>query len=346
MRLIPKARPIRIRISSGGMEHSTLDSLRKHFSISDVMPMIEDGRLVRWLIQRGENNIAKQIESSEEKTDISVLKIFIPELQTCTTEEDMIVKMHFLKLYHDAAYLFDKYFAKDAHMVKKFYKMGICLDWNWEGIMLDLTETDADIALMYAQEAVNGKIQTTPSVAQFALENAIRLGSRKAVEFQQSHEWIEYVHFVDRFRNVDVDKMRMIVDQVYRDGFTLLHLSNDDEKSIADFALKCLWIKQNYSKLSYQNLIVEYKKYKREAGPSSIIAPEIAFVECMIEESCHGSSNVLSYNAKFYDQLKVDYPKLISCIDLYLSKNSVSRMKFVNRLAFVLNHIFDKNTEV
>lgn len=46
MRLIPKAKAVRIRIKSGGEEHSSLDSLKRNFNLSDVRVLL-DGRLSR-----------------------------------------------------------------------------------------------------------------------------------------------------------------------------------------------------------------------------------------------------------------------------------------------------------
>ena len=50
MKLIAKAKPVKIRIKSGGEEHTSLDSLKRNFNISDIQPLL-DGRLVRWLKQ-------------------------------------------------------------------------------------------------------------------------------------------------------------------------------------------------------------------------------------------------------------------------------------------------------
>lgn len=68
MKLIAKAKPVKIRIKSGGEEHTSLDSLMKNFNISDILPLL-DGRLVRWLKQQGENELADIIV----KIDVSQL---------------------------------------------------------------------------------------------------------------------------------------------------------------------------------------------------------------------------------------------------------------------------------
>lgn len=62
MKLIPKAKPVKIRIKSGGEEHSSLDSLKRNFNISDIQPLL-DGRLVRWLKQQGDNELAEIVNN-------------------------------------------------------------------------------------------------------------------------------------------------------------------------------------------------------------------------------------------------------------------------------------------
>ena len=47
MRIIVKAKPIRIRIKSGGEEHSSLDSLRQNLCVQDLWPLVKDKRFVK-----------------------------------------------------------------------------------------------------------------------------------------------------------------------------------------------------------------------------------------------------------------------------------------------------------
>ena len=53
---------VKIRILSGGKEHSTLESLRESFSLEDVLPSYIDGRLATWLRQRDEDDLADRLE--------------------------------------------------------------------------------------------------------------------------------------------------------------------------------------------------------------------------------------------------------------------------------------------
>lgn len=85
MKLIARSKPIRIRIMSGGEEHFSLDSLRRNFSVQDVFPLIKDKRLVRWLKQQNQEELAKSVDALEfnEQLDDSVcfkvLELFLEQ---------------------------------------------------------------------------------------------------------------------------------------------------------------------------------------------------------------------------------------------------------------------------
>lgn len=76
MNLSPIARRVKIRISSGGTSHADLDSLLRRFSLSDLLPLISDGRLSRWLIQIGEPAKAAALDSLHDcnLTDAATIK--------------------------------------------------------------------------------------------------------------------------------------------------------------------------------------------------------------------------------------------------------------------------------
>ena len=62
MRLVAKAKPVKIRIKSGGEEHVSLESLKHNFCVEDIRLLL-DGRLTRWLKQRNEEALAKEIDN-------------------------------------------------------------------------------------------------------------------------------------------------------------------------------------------------------------------------------------------------------------------------------------------
>ena len=61
MRLEPNSKPVKMRIVSGGMEHSTMESLRRHFTLDDVLPLLESGTLLRWLKQVGATDTIERV---------------------------------------------------------------------------------------------------------------------------------------------------------------------------------------------------------------------------------------------------------------------------------------------
>lgn len=61
MILKPIAKPVRIRIKSGGMEHSSVESLKSHFVVDDIKDLVADGRLSRWLEQQNHRSIPNEI---------------------------------------------------------------------------------------------------------------------------------------------------------------------------------------------------------------------------------------------------------------------------------------------
>ena len=64
MRLEPKAKPVRIRIVSGGEEHSSVETLKRCFDYRDVS-CISAETLFRWLRQCAQEKIAKQLEEAK-----------------------------------------------------------------------------------------------------------------------------------------------------------------------------------------------------------------------------------------------------------------------------------------
>lgn len=63
MKLEPKAKPVRIRIKSGGEEHFNLESLKRNFSVQDLWEAVTGGSLSRWLRQQNETELAKKVDA-------------------------------------------------------------------------------------------------------------------------------------------------------------------------------------------------------------------------------------------------------------------------------------------
>lgn len=75
MQLTSQSKPIRIRVKSGGEEHSTLESLLNKFDVKDLLPLL-DGRLSRWLKQQGKTALATKVDDfvAKQATVLEALK--------------------------------------------------------------------------------------------------------------------------------------------------------------------------------------------------------------------------------------------------------------------------------
>lgn len=82
MDIIAKAKPVRFRIVSGGVECTSLDDLRAHFDLKSVADTINDGRLGKWLNYIKEFDFAKQVKEigkfdpSDMTVSLKVLSLF------------------------------------------------------------------------------------------------------------------------------------------------------------------------------------------------------------------------------------------------------------------------------
>ncbi|MBD5361515.1 MAG: hypothetical protein HDR81_01715 [Bacteroides sp.] len=87
MKLIPKAKPVRFRITSGNVEHNSLDSLQENFVWQDIVPLF-DGRLVKWLRHLNETEVADRIASIQdpEKEKLQVCQILFKIDEPITIE--------------------------------------------------------------------------------------------------------------------------------------------------------------------------------------------------------------------------------------------------------------------
>lgn len=92
MKFIPKAKPVKIRIKSGGEEHFTLESLRENFSLSDVYELWKNGILGRWLDQRGAKSIIEKLNDIDQSADI-YLKENAQKFLSCFFEDSVVDKL-------------------------------------------------------------------------------------------------------------------------------------------------------------------------------------------------------------------------------------------------------------
>ena len=203
MRIIAKAKPIRIRIKSGGEEHFSLDSLCRNLCVQELWPLIKDHRLSRWLMQLGEVDLAHEIDAlSESQLDFStyfkVLLLFL---------KDDLVGRHVTELYtlfsfwHDCEkrksknydslrkYLLSTY--EGAKFIFKQYPEEVS-DGEW-WVVFSKFENEEDPEFLFEQGklAFEGFTNFDKDLVRGKklIEKAAELHNQKAIDFVKSNKF-------------------------------------------------------------------------------------------------------------------------------------------------------------
>ena len=203
MRIIAKAKPIRIRIKSGEEEHSSLDSLRRNLCVQELWPLIKDHRLSRWLRQLGEVDLAHDIDALSESqldfpTYFKVLVIFL---------KDDLAGRHVTELYtlfsfwHDCEkrksknydslrkYLLSKY--EGAKFIFKQYPEEVS-DGEW-WVVFSKFENEEDPEFLFEQGklAFEGFTNFDKDLVRGKklIEKAAELHNQKAIDFVKSNKF-------------------------------------------------------------------------------------------------------------------------------------------------------------
>ena len=203
MRIIAKAKPVRIRIKSGEEEHSSLDSLRRNLCVQELWPLIKDHRLSRWLRQLGEVDLAHDIDAlSESQLDFStyfkVLLLFL---------KDDLVGRHVTELYtlfsfwHDCEkrksknydslrkYLLSTY--EGAKFIFKQYPEEVS-DGEW-WVVFSKFENEEDPEFLFEQGklAFEGFTNFDKDLVRGKklIEKAAELHNQKAIDFVKSNKF-------------------------------------------------------------------------------------------------------------------------------------------------------------
>ena len=203
MRIIAKAKPIRIRIKSGGEEHFSLDSLRQNLNVQDLWPLIKDKRLSRWLMQLGETELAHSVESliNEELDEYAyfyVLKLFLKE----RFDNSQIHDIYFLfEYWHDCEkrnsknyyslrkYLLSQY--EGAKFIFKQYPEEVSDGEWWDVFCTFENEEDPEFLFEQGKLAFEGFSKSDGSKDIIRgielIEKAAELHNQKAVDFVNSN---------------------------------------------------------------------------------------------------------------------------------------------------------------
>lgn len=173
MKLIPVAKPIRIRITSGGEEHSSLESLKQNFCLEDIKPLL-DGRLSRWLQRLGEKE--QQLAEELKRFDVQRLDqaegafaflqlFFAQELEAAHLRSLQEVARYWMNdpIYQRNGGYLIKAFVKpdtkwtDLSLAKAVYKQQLLPNQDWSAIFKGfLNQEDPELYFIYGKLLYEG----------------------------------------------------------------------------------------------------------------------------------------------------------------------------------------------
>lgn len=205
MRIIAKAKPIRIRIKSGGEEHSSLDSLRQNLCVQDLWPLVKDKRLSRWLRQLGEVELAHDIDAlSESQLDSSTyFKVLVIFLKDDLVGHNVTELYTLFSFWHDCEkrksknydslrkYLLSKY--EGAKFIFKQCPEEVSDGEWWDVFCTFEKEEDSDFLFEQGKLAFEGFTKSDGSnfkdiiLGIKLIEKAAELQKQKAIDFVNSN---------------------------------------------------------------------------------------------------------------------------------------------------------------
>lgn len=296
MKLIPKAKAVRIRIKSGGEEHSSLDSLKRNFDLSDVRVLL-DGRLSRWLKQQGEHDLAFKIGSSDKQKliqdDFTLCKLFFD-----TEINNKISNIHSFADYciDDKRYektgvnLFKKLIYQDKHTAKVVYKtlsVNSFTDVNWISVFSKYENSgDPEILfflgkLWYEGEGNNKDVNKGKRYIDMAVEEHLQVA-------------IEYTSKM-KYGGVNKAKIRKWIqdnwDSKYKNDYLEFGGSfNQEEDNLIRFVCSSYEIAYSVFHNTYSKIAILYTFDNRFLGVCYI--PEIRLIKAILYKNSSPNSYI------------------------------------------------------
>lgn len=363
MKLLPKAKPVKIRIQSGGEEHSSLESLRRNFNIEDIQSLL-DGRLTRWLKQQGENELAEEVAGMDMatlKTSQGVLKlmnIFFAEFMGSHSIENVTELIEcwseLIENRNNRDNLLRYWVGRDVYATKYLYKLKERLGFpriDWLNIYhrfvdLDRIE-DPEVIYIYGKLLIgeDGNVDELHDTEKGwdCLDKAARLGCNEAWECMKERR--EFEKNNKRFNGIDKAKICNWIEKKWDRcassallSYAALPNLNEKEKELLGFIAKCN-LYGNLFKYSseYRNLSYEVSRIFNPDN-TSFLKPEMSFVLGLLYSRLGRKSKAREIFKDISDYALANYMlSSESLIDgVYFKGKSLQ-----DQLTFMMNHLFD-----
>ena len=308
MRIIAKAKPIRIRIKSGGEEHSSLDSLRQNLCVQDLWPLVKDKRLSRWLMQLGEVDLAHAIDAlSVGQLDVStyfkILFLFFKDELYAHCVMDLYALVSY---WHDSEMKMSKNYKsllkfllsqyKGAKYLFDHYPNDISVSEWWNVFRKFQSEEDPDFLFAQGKLAFDGFTKSDGTkikdivLAEDLIKKAADFHNQEAIDFINSNKLnvAKKLTMLTPEAKVKIDSL-IIRWKEDRLGFVTKKTIYDEEivwnvkQLLQEFT--SLW--KTYTMFSLKDVREEAEAKYAELDESDIFYKERKFVLDLVKYSCN-----------------------------------------------------------
>lgn len=367
MKIITKAKPVKIRIKSGGEEHSSLESLKKNFSVEDIVPLL-DGRLERWLRQQGNDQIADAVRIFAEigiDTDESLFRFikcfFNEELQGADVSIPIEIAKYWSKIpfyRRNGELLYEYLLPRNLEAAKYCYNNKLLQEVDWFGVFSNFeSEADGEVLYILGILLINGDyVEADEGRGMSYVEKAAKCKFEKAIQYLidykirgdnvtgkpsesgNSQETEDCQKIENRFNWVNVSKMKDLVPKVWRnkDISSYMISMNQKEEKIINFVRLCREILNNSAVLPWEDVLAfAVERFApKTITPADMFYNEKLFIIGLIYKNCKQWENAKA----IFERSRV-YPPSQSFLQEV--NDDIRRMHFPQQIEYVVNHLFD-----
>lgn len=308
MHIIAKAKPIRIRIKSGGEEHFSLDSLCRNLCVQELWPLIKDHRLSRWLMQLGKVDLAHEIDAlSESQLDFSTyFKVLVIFLKDDLVGRNVTELYSLFSFWHDCEkrksknydslrkYLLSKY--EGAKFIFKQYPKEFS-DGEWWNVFCNF-EKEEDPEFLFKQGKLAFERFTKNDGSNFdkdlvrgkeLIEKAAELHNQEAIDFVKSNKF-DVARKLAMLTPEVKEKIDNLISRwkIDKDGFITKKTAYDEEifRDVKKLLQEFTSLRRTYSRFNLKAVREEAEAKYAELDESDIFYKERKFVLDLIKYSC------------------------------------------------------------
>lgn len=347
MKLEPKAKPVRIRIKSGGEEHFNLESLKRSFSVNDLWEAVIGKSLSRWLRQQEEKELADKVDGfcKIEKPSVDDYVLFSNLFfanETIVDADSLLMfyqnkalkknfKNAFLDLFDSLSFEIGKnYFNSFKHLKKNeewidFFEQRIDELENMQAVdchdlLSSLYKERGDFREMtFHQKKSSEQLGHLAKTDEKLLERLLSTGDYQTIksiyENLETQNKVEATEWIEVFRKFTTPNDSQLSDQDKGECLYILYnlYDNVQNKEMARMALN------TSAKLGYKKAIIELQSY-------SLKYPKLASIfqsyqhKITIDQLSQIASQIWYLVMKYKDQKH--YENCFNCINMFLEIQS------------------------